>query len=186
MVVLVVGALIDGIDAIVAQIPACGIELPAVEPSEDVFQSLSSLFASGDVSGGPDQTTGPLPVVSSDQLGTPSLLGPIQAYRWFIEYGGRFDSNWQNLATRVIPPTKVPFNAYLTADKIKVPTLMMVGRKDEMAHCNPSVQKAVFDQITAPKEFYEIDGGHFGLLWHPGKLFDEAIDQQISFLKRML
>ena len=63
------------------------------------------------------------------------------------------------------------------------PVLMMVGREDEMIHCNRDVQKAVFEKIGSPKEFYEIDGGHFGLLWYPGKLFDEAVDRQIEFLK---
>jgi uncharacterized protein len=60
----------------------------------------------------------------------------------------------------------------------------MVGRNDEMVHCNRSVQTAVFDKIKAPKDFYEVDGGHFGLLWHPGELFDEAVNYQIDFLKR--
>jgi hypothetical protein len=50
---------------------------------------------------------------------------------------------------------------------------MMVGRGDEMEHCNRSVQDAVFDSIAAPKVFHEIDGGHFGLLWSPGSIFDE-------------
>jgi hypothetical protein len=60
---------------------------------------------------------------------------------------------------------------------------MMVGRNDEMEHCNRSVQDAVFEKIAAPKTFYEIDGGHFGLLWSPGPLFDEAAAQQTKFLR---
>ena len=31
---------------------------------------------------------GPMPVVSSDQLSNPSLLKPIQAFRWFVDQGG--------------------------------------------------------------------------------------------------
>jgi uncharacterized protein len=79
--VLVVGALIGGVAAIVAQIPVCGSELPGIEPSEQVFASLKSIFEAGDVSGTSGTTAGPMPVVSCDQLNAPSLLKPIQAFR---------------------------------------------------------------------------------------------------------
>lgn len=184
--VLVVGAVIGGIAAVVAQIPVCGIALPKVEPSGEVFARLKSIYESGDVSGTPETTAGPMPVVSSDQLNMPSLLKPIQAFRWFIEYGGRHGSGWENRATRVIPPTSVPFSPYLTASYLRVPTLMIVGQNDEMEHCNRAVQKAVFDRIAGPKKFEEIEGGHFGLLWSPGPLFDKAAELQTSFLKATL
>jgi pimeloyl-ACP methyl ester carboxylesterase len=186
MVVLVAGAMIAGLKAIVAQIPACGIELPGIEPNDDRFEEMRSIFNDGDVSGGPEHTLGPLPVVSSDQLNAPSILTPIQAFRWFLEYGGRHGTNWENRVTRVIPPTAVPFSPYLTAPYLKAPVLMMVGRDDEMIHCNPDVQKAVFEKIGSHKEFHEIDGGHFGLLWHPGKLFDEAVSRQVDFLNSVV
>ncbi len=186
MIALVVAALIPDVAAVVAQIPACGIALPELEPSEENFQRLKETFDAGDISGGKEHTTGPLPVVSADQLNAPSLLTPIQAFRWFIEYGGRFGSNWSNQVTRVIPPTPVPFSPYLAAPYIEAPVLMMTARNDEMVHCNPQVQQAVFAGITAPKELYEIDGGHFGLLWHPGKLFDEATTKQTDFLRSVL
>jgi pimeloyl-ACP methyl ester carboxylesterase len=186
MVALVAAALIPGIDAVVAQIPACGPEMPGMKPSDPLFEDLKATFDGGDVTGRPEHTTGPLPVVSSDQINAPSLLTPIQAYRWFLEYGGRFGTSWENRATRVVPPTPVPFSAYLAAPYLNSPTLIMVGREDEMIHCNPVVQRAVFNSIPATKEFYEIDGGHFGLLWHPGALFDEAVGVQGEFLRRTL
>jgi len=186
MVALVAGALIPEIDAVVAQIPACGPEIPDIEPSDALFEDLKATFERSDVTGGPEYTTGPLPVVSSDQLNAPSLLTPIQAYRWFLEYGGRFGTGWENRATRVIPPTPVPFNAWLAAPYLKAPVLMMVGRDDEMVHYNPAVPRAVFGAFPASKEFYEIDGGHFGLLWHPGALLDEATALQTDFLRRTL
>ncbi len=186
MVVLVAGAFLDDVAAIVAQIPACGIELPGIEPDDAKFAQMRAIFENGDVAGSPETTTGPLPVVSADQLGSPSLLKPVQAYRWFTEYGGRFASNWENRATRVIPKTAVPFSAYLAAPYLKAPTLMMVARGDEMVHCNRAVQDAVFDRIAAPKIFDEIDGGHFGLLWSPGELFDTASARQAAFLRSRL
>lgn len=183
--VLVVGALVEGLAAIIAQIPACGIERPGIEPSEEALATLKATFEHGDVSGSPDTTTGPLPVVSCDQLNAPSLLLPIQAFRWFTEYGGRHGSRWENRATRVVPKTPVPFSPHLTAPYLRVPTLMMVGRDDEMVHCNRSVQDAVFEAISASKVFHEIDGGHFGLLWCPGSLFDEAAAIQTRFVREI-
>ena len=46
----------------------------------------------GGVSELAEDADGALPMVSSDQWGTPSLLQPMQAYRWFIDYGGRHGS----------------------------------------------------------------------------------------------
>lgn len=186
MEVLVVGALIDDVAAIVAQNPVCGTELPDLEPSDETLELLKALFTSGDVRGGPGSTIGPMPVVSADQINAPSLLKPIQAFRWFAEYGGRFGTNWENQASRVIPPTTLPFHPYLTAPYLSAPTLMMIARDDEMVHCNPAAQRSVFDKIVARKEYCEIDGGHFGLLWQPGELFDKAVEHQVAFLKKVL
>lgn len=185
MEVLVVGALIENLAGIVAQIPVCGVELPNIKPSAENFMTLKNLFENGEMSGTPETTEGPMPVVSFDQTGLPSMLKPIQAFRWFIEYGGRYDSGWLNKVTRVLPSTDVPFSPYLAAPFVSAPTLMMTARNDEMIHCNPGVQLSVFEKIQAQKEFYEIDGGHFGLLYSPGKLFDEAVARQTEFLNRV-
>jgi len=182
---LVAGALIQDIAAIVAQIPACGVALPQGLTDDGALGVMQEIFANGDVSGGPEQTMGPMPVVSSDQLNTPSLLTPIQAFRWFIEHGGRHGSRWENRATRVIPDMPVACNPYVTAPYLRMPVQMMVGRNDEMVHCNPEIQRAVFDRIAGEKEFVEIEGGHFGLLWHPSAEFDEAVNRQIAFLSRV-
>ena len=179
---LVVAALDRRVAAVVVHCPACGAEKPDVAPSDMIFEKMQAALARGDVSGTPETTTGPMPVVSFDQAGTPSLLKPIQAFRWFIEYGGRHDSLWENRVTRVIPPTPVPFSAYLAAPYIKAPTFMMVAPRDEMAHCNYAVTRATFDLLRCRKQWAEIDGGHFGLLYYPGELFDQATSAQRDFL----
>jgi len=166
-VATVAAGLIPGLSAVVAQIPTYGAELPGIEPSRERLDEMAEIFATGDVSGGPEHTLGPIPVVSADQLNAPSILKPVTAFRWFIEYGGRHGTDWENRATRVNPQTSVPFNACLTAPFIEAAVLIMAGRDDEILSANIEVQRAVFEKITTPKEFYEIDGGHFGLLWLP-------------------
>ena len=171
---------------VVAQCPVFGAEPPDVVPSQELYEAIRDTFAFGDVSGGQGDTTGPMPVVSSDQLGTPSLLTPIQAYRWFIEYGGRHGSGWQNQVTRIIPSNIPPFSPYLCAPYVTVPSLMMVAHADEMVHANPKVSRQAFELIPGEKKWYDLDGGHFGLLYHPSDLFEEASKVQADYLARHL
>lgn len=179
---LVAGALIENISAIIAQIPVCGPSIPDKDFDATALRTMKKVFDDGDVAGGSVHTTGPLPVVSFDQMNNPSLLTPIQAYRWFIEHGGRHGSGWENKATRVIPDTPVPCSPFVTAPYLNMPVQMMIGMADEMVHCNIEAQKAVFDLIPGQKDFQEIPGGHFGLLWHPSEEFEAAVGAQIAFL----
>ena len=126
---------------------------------------------------------GPMPVVSSDQLSNPSLLKPIQAFRWFVDQGGQWNSGWNNCVTRIIPKTEVPFSPLVTAPFVKVPVLMMNGKNDEMPQVIRKVQLEVFNRLKSRKQLYEIDGGHFGALYPQTSLFYEAISIQSDFIK---
>jgi hypothetical protein len=173
------------VKAVVAQCPVFGAAPPEAEPSGEVFDRIRKTLDSADASTDAD-VTGPMPVVSPDQLGTPSLLQPIQAFRWFIEYGGRHGTGWLNRVTRVIPSTAGPYSPFLCAPYVTAPSLMMVAPGDEMPHANPDVSRQAFDLIPGEKEWYEIEGGHFGLLYHPSELFDEASSAQADFLRSRL
>jgi hypothetical protein len=173
------------VKAVVAQCPVFGATPPQSAPSPETFDRINETFHSGDVSADPE-ITGPVPVVSPDQLGTPSLLQPIQAFRWFVDYGGRHGSGWLNQATRVIPSTAGSYSPFLCAPYVTVPSLMMVAPGDEMPHANPEVSRLAFDLLPGQKEWYEIDGGHFGLLYHPSELFEEASSVQADFLRTRL
>lgn len=184
--VIVVGALDPRVKAIVAQVPACGDEPPPPDPDGSLFASIRETFLNGDVSGTPQTTMGPLPVVSSDQRSLPSMLTPLTAFRWFIEYGGRYGTKWENWATFVAPATPAPFHPVLCAPHIKAHVLMMVAQEDEMPGANSLISRMAFDIAPHPKELVEIDGGHFGLLHHPSPLFDQASSVQRDFLTRHL
>ncbi len=184
--VMVVGAIDERVTAIVAQVPVCGAEPPSFEPTEANFERIRATLLHGDVAGGPGVTAGPLPVVSSDQVGTPSLLEPVQAFRWFIDYGARHGTGWVNRMTRVVPDTPVPCNPVLCAPFVAPPMLMVVAPEDEMAHADYGVARTAYELMPEPKEWYEVAGGHFGLLYHPSPLFDEASSIQSEFLKRWL
>lgn len=184
--VIVLAAVDARIKAVVAQCPVCGSKAPASDVSGATFAAIVQTLLHGDVSGTPETTTGPIPAVSFDQVRHPSLLKPITAFRWYIEYGGRHGTHWVNDVTRVIPPTAAPFSPFLSAPHVRAPMLMMVAPEDEMVHCNYDVARAMFEAMPAVKEWHDIDGGHFGMLWYPGPLFDEATRVQADFLRRHL
>ncbi len=184
--VIVVGAIEQRVKVIVAQCPVFGAAPPEVDPSKANFDIIKETYWRGDVSGSPETTMGPMPVVSSDQTHIPSLLKPIQAFHWFTEYGGRTGTRWDNNVTRVLPVTPVPFHPALCSPFVKVPTLLMVAPEDEMVHANYAVASEAFELIPGTKQWYDIAGGHFGLLHYPSALFDEASRVQTEFLKKWL
>ena len=62
------------------------------------------------------------------------------------------------------PPLCAPF--------VRAPTLLMVAPEDEMVHANYAVARQAYELIPGPKQWYDIAGGHFGLLYYPSELFD--------------
>jgi hypothetical protein len=160
--------------------------LPPADPKGKLFSLLRETLVSGDVSGTPETTRGPLPVVTFDQMNSPSFLEPITAFRWFIEYGARFGTNWQNKVTVVVPDTPAPFHPGLCAPYLKAPLLMVLSPQDEMPGANPVVARATYGLAPEPKELFEIGGGHFGIIHYPSALFDLSSRVQSEFLFRYL
>lgn len=181
-VALAVAAVDKRVAAIVAQVPACGPELPPDDPAGRRFQAISDTILTGNVHASPAEVQGPLPVVSDDQIRRPSALQPLTAYRWFIEYGGRLGTQWVNDVTRAQPRTPEPWHPGLCASHVTCPALFLVSPLDEMRNAAPAVARDAFDKLHGPKEWVELDGGHFGLLYHPSDEFDRASSAQALFL----
>jgi uncharacterized protein len=179
-----VAAIDERIGAVVAQVPAFGDKPPPADGDGEKFGALRTAALSADVLGFGEPISGPLPVVSLDQVRQPSALKPLTAWRWFSEYGGRLGSLWVNDLTLALGDRPLPWEPGLCARHLDVPVLMLVSPDEEMARANPSVSRTVFDAIRAPKEWYSIGGGHFGLLYHPSELFSEARAVEMSFLRR--
>ena len=180
--VIMVGAIDDRVRAIIAQVPACGDEPPPDDPQGKLFESIKETFLHGDVQGTPETAIRPLPVVSFDQMSVPSLLTPLSAFHWFIEYGARYGTNWKNHATFVDPMTPVPYQPGLCAAHLKAPIQMIVAIEDEMPGASYNISRMVFDRAPQSKELVEMGGGHFGLLYYPGEFFDQASNAQREFL----
>lgn len=185
-----VAVAVAGIDkriaALAVQVPACGSELPPGDPDGSLYRAFRQTVLSGDIAPSRDEVEGPMPVVSDDQVRRPSALTPLTAYRWFIEYGGRLGSKWVNDVTRARPKTAAPWHPGLAAGHISCPSLFVVSPEDEMPGAVPAVARDVFNRIAGPKEWFEIAGGHFGLVYFPGSEFAAASSAQAHFLFKRL
>jgi hypothetical protein len=171
---------------IIAQCPVFGAAAPTALPDRPTMDQIRLTLRSGDVSGTPETTTGPIPVVSPSQLAHRSLLAPVQAFRWFMDYGGRPGSRWTNEVTRVLPPTPVTYSPFLCAAYVQARVLFIVAPEDEMVHASYAVTRQAYDLIPTEKRWYDIRDGHFGLLYHPGERFDEAVGVQSEYLRAAL
>ncbi|XOV94480.1 MAG: alpha/beta hydrolase [Bacteroidota bacterium] len=181
--VIAVAAMDYRVKLVIAQVPACGREFPPEDPDGSHFRSMKQTFLFGNVEATPETTLGPMPIVSFDQETFTSLLKPLTAYRWFIEYGGRFNTKWVNRATYVNPNVSTKFTSVYCAPYIKAALLMLIAHDDEMPGANTKVSRYAYEIAPQPKKLIEIDGGHFGIVHYPSPLFDLSSKAQIDFLK---
>lgn len=181
-VALVAAAIDPRVAALIVQVPALGATLPPPDPDGALFRALRDTVLTGNVEPKPEEIDGPMPVVSDDPVRRPSALQPLTAYRWFIEYGGRFGSGWVNDVTRARPKTPAPWHPGLCARHVSCPSLFIVSPQDEMPGAVPAVTRDAFDQISAPKQWVDVEGGHFGLLYFPSPEFERASSVQSRFL----
>lgn len=182
--VIVVAAFDARVAAVITQVPACGDTPPPSDDDGAIVRAMRRLFSSAELCADPD-VEGPMPVVSADQMHAPSALTPLSAFRWFMAYGAMHGTSWQNWIT-VAQRAAEPYHPVLCAGHVHAPALFVVAADDEMPGANAAISRLAFGRAAGPKELLEIGGGHFGLLYHPGDLFDRASRAERDFLARHL
>jgi hypothetical protein len=180
-----VAALDDRVSALVCQVPALGDTVVADDPDGIRLDAMRRFLAAGQVRRQADAWVSSA-VVSADQIASPSALKPLTAFRWFIEYGGRYDSGWTNRVVFTAPSDAPDFDPFACAPHVGVPTLFVMSPDDEMPGAVSAVTRAVFERLAGPKEVVEVDGGHFGIIEHPSPAFDVASEAQAEWLTRTL
>lgn len=185
-VALGVAAFDDRVRATVVQVPAVGRSLPPADPDGAAFALHRAVYRDGPPAGVAEETSPELPVVSDDQDARPSILEPITAHRWFTEYGGRPGTHWENRASGRGLALPVAFHPAIAVPHLRGPSLWCIAEDDEMPGAEPSIALAAYERAPEPKELLTIDGGHFGLLYHPSPLFDRVAAAQADFLVRRL
>jgi uncharacterized protein len=185
-VALAVAGIDDRVAALAVQVPAIGAQPPPLDPGGSLYWAFRETLLSGVLEPCSEDVQGPLPVVSDDQVRRPSLLQPLTAYRWFIDYGGRLGTGWVNDVTRARPKTPVGWHPALCARYVSCPSLFVVSPEDEMPGSVPAVARDAYEQLAGPKEWLAIAGGHFGLLYVPSPEFEQASSAQARFVAEHL
>lgn len=184
--VFLVGSIDNRIKAIVSMVPAVGNSLPSAVQDDSVYAFAKRMILNDSISELCRTIMEPTLVVSTDQINRPAVINLLPAYRWFIEYGGRFGSNWKNIVSWSDTDRPSNYHNANFSSHLKAPILMIVAKNDEMEYSNDKVTLEVFKRITQPKEWVDIDGGHFGLLYYPSEIFNVSSKAQIAFLKKYL
>ena len=179
-----VGAIDERVKLILTQVPAFGDTSPQDDLDGQLCAKAKQMVMSQRISELPHNFSGPIPVVSSDPDNTPCAVPPLTALRWFNEYGGRADANWRNEITMARPHMPDNFHPGQFAPHLKAPILMIVASHDEVSGASTDIAHEVYSKISQPKEFVEIEGGHFGLLHYPSEIFDKSSKAQIGFLNK--
>ncbi|NNJ55097.1 MAG: alpha/beta fold hydrolase [Bacteroidia bacterium] len=184
--VFLVGSIDERVKAIVSMVPAVGNVLPSKDQDDNVYTFSKNMVLNDDILDLSQTIFGPTLVVSTDQINNPAVINLLPAYKWFTEYGGRFGSNWKNIVSWSDTDRPPNYHDANFSQHLKAPILMIVATNDEMEYSNDKVTLEVFKRITQPKEWVDIDGGHFGLLYYPSELFDKSSKAQIEFLNKYL
>ncbi len=179
-----VGTIDQRVKAVITMIPAFGEKLPMKDPDGSSYAFAKETLSKDDIRSMSHKITGKMTIVSDDQIGTPSVITELTAYRWFIEYGGRFGTNWKNVVSFSKIESPEDFHLGQLAPNLKAPIIMIVATNDEMNGADPEVTEHVYNDIDQPKEWVDIDGGHFGLLYYPSEMFEKSSRAQIDFLNR--
>lgn len=183
-VAAVVAATDPTIAAVVLQVPSVGEELSPPDPDGTVFKTIRDTVLNADLDSFDRTVVGPLPVVSTDQVHSPSFVQTLTGFRWFIENGGRFGTEWSNRATIVRLATPAPFDVQVCIPHISVPTLMVVAREDE--ENDADLSREVFETANEPKQLLTVDGGHFGALYPGTPEHELSASTQQGFLQEHL
>ncbi|TLP71902.1 alpha/beta hydrolase [Maribacter sp. ACAM166] len=183
---LTVAAVDERAKAIIGQVPAFGDVQVPFEKSDEMMKSIKGLLLNEHLEDLEREETSTMAVVSPNQDNMNSALKELTAYRWFIEYGGRFDTKWQNsVSFSTFKNAPKNYHRGIAATLIKAPILLVVAKNDEMEGASARIAKSVFEKISQPKKLVYLDGGHFGLLEYPSDLFNEASKAQVDFLKTL-
>lgn len=184
--VLTVAAVDERVKAVVGQVPAFGdIEIP-FEKTDEMMKSIKKLLLNEYLENEDKEETATMAVVSSNQQNMNSALKELTAYRWFIEYGGRFETGWENsVSFSTFKNAPKNYHRGIAATSLKAPILLVVAKNDEMEGASDIIANSVFEKINQPKKLVFLDGGHFGLLEYPSDLFNQSSKAQVDFLKTL-
>ncbi len=186
--VLVVAACDRRVAAVIANVPFASLpdtdeRLAVAGAFEEMRAALLDESGSGPADAGGDPI-GPLAVVVQEGVDLPPFLPFPEATQWFLEYGARASTTWQNRVTlRNLPSGPPAFDPGVCASHIApVPLLMVVASDDDLAPTEGALK--TFERAGEPKRLEVILGDHF-VTYH-GPAFAHASAAMRDFLVEYL
>lgn len=184
-VALVVTATDERVRALVCQVPAMGPVVPVETDVSARFDEITAALHDGNLRR-PPEAWKRMPVVSPDQEAAPSALLPLTAFRWFIDHGARYGTDWSNHVVFTAAAGLPDFDPFACAHAVRVPTQFVMSPDDEMPGAESDVVRALIALLSGPTEVVDAEGGHFGIIDYPSVAFEDASAAESAFLTRIL
>ena len=184
-VAFIVTAIDERVRALVCQVPSMGNAVPRETGTSARFDEIAAVMRDGEVRR-PPETWKRMTVVSPDQEAAPSALTPLTAFRWFIDHGARYGTDWSNHVVFTAAAGLPDFDPFACAHPVAVPSQFVMSPRDEMPAARSDVVRALISLVPGPTEVVEVEGGHFGIIDYPSAAFDHASAAESAFLTRTL
>ena len=182
LVVQFIGVFDKRVQAVIAHTPVCGNSTTKFDESTEKFAWLRQNWSSLDLS------TVPVRELAVRMCRLHEGEGPViveggAAVSYVTRMRKKYPSDWSNQVFILQRKLEAQFNEpRLPAKHLKVPTLFVIAKDDEVPLCELATNRQCFDLIDAPKQLTEITGGHFGLGYRGTEPYDQAMGAAIKFL----
>jgi pimeloyl-ACP methyl ester carboxylesterase len=183
LVVQFIGVFDDRVRAVIAHTPVCGNNATKFDESPEKFEWLRQNWS------GLDLSTVPVRELAVRMSRLHEGEGPViveggAAVSYVTRMRQKYLSDWSNQVFILQRKLEAQFNEQrLPAKHLKVPTLFVIAKDDEVPLCELATNRQCFDLIEAPKEIVEIKGGHFGLIYQGSEPYRQAVEADIKFLR---
>ena len=182
LVVQFIGVFDDRVRAVIARTPVCGNSTTKFDESPEKFEWLRENWSSLDLS------TVPVRELAVRFCRLHEGEGPViveggAAVSYVTRMRKKYATDWSNQVFILQRKLEAQFNEQrLPARHLKVPTLFVIAKDDEVPLCELATNRRCFDLIDAPKQLTEITGGHFGLEYRGTAPYAQAMGAAIKFL----
>jgi hypothetical protein len=178
-----IGVFDDRVRAVIAHTPVCGNNATKFDESPEKFEWLRQNWS------GLDLSTVPVRELAVRMSRLHEGEGPViveggAAVSYVTRMRQKYATEWSNQVFILQRKLEAQFNEQrLPAKHLKVPTLFVIAKDDEVPLCELATNRQCFDLIEAPKEIVEIKGGHFGLIYQGSEPYRQAVEADIKFLR---
>ena len=177
-----IAVLDNRVRALIAFTPVCGNSATKFDENHEKFEWSRQNWLSLDLS------TVPVRELAVRMSRLHEGEGPVvveggAAVSYVTRMRKKYATDWSNQVFILQRKLEAQFNEQrLPAKYLKVPTLFVIAKDDEVPLCELATNRRCFDLIDAPKQLTEITGGHFGLGYRGTAPYAQAMGAAIKFL----